>query len=1005
MIHTVRVTTTKGPDLVGESVLHDLRHFLQVKEVEKIISTKVYRLEGVDKTEAKQLAEKVFSEPINQTYSIDAPLITDAKEVIEIAYRPGVMNPEVASIIKAAKDLGVQLIAADSSREYGFYGKVNKENVAEFIGGINLYNKLVEHVVTEEPKTLLISGVVGKTEIISIRKMNDEELLLLSKDKLFLNLEEMKVIQNYFQKIQRDPTDLEVETLAQTWSEHSGHKTFKAEITIVDKSLPAGRQVKEPFIKRIKKEALKHKKLIISAFVDNSGVMDFYDGYAICGKAETHNSPSAIEPYGGAMTGSGGVFRDIVATGQGAKTLVSTDVFCLASPDMDLKKLPAGCLPPRYLLKRVVAAVRDYGNRIGIPTNNGSFHFHDDFRAKPTVLVGAYGIVPKDRAQIGTPKVGDIVVSIGGRVGRDGIHGATFSSGEMTDRTITVNAQAVQIGNAIEEKRMFDAILEARDKNCIRAIQDSGGGGLSSAIGEIGSKIGVKVQLQNERLKYPGLSPWEIWVSESQERMVLAISRNKLKEFKEICDKYNLEVSELGEFTGNKKLEVFYGEEKVGDLDMDFLRNGLPQRKMTARKPSSHPGALAIGSQRDSINPSGLQNDMKYPKSEKEWIDTVKKILEHGNVNSKEPIVRLYDHSVQGTNDLQPYSGVNMDAPNDAVIVRPFLDKPYGMIVSHGLNPVLNNIDSYWGSIWAGVEALANYVAVGGDYREASLINNYVWPFPDEESLWTLDRCVDAVVDLMKTFGTPVISGKDSLSSTYRKDSFVLKIPPVLCISVFGRIKDTRKTQTSDFKKTGSTIVLVGKPDFSAMGGSIYYDIHGVITSPETQFGINSAKQSRYNGIAAGFLNPRNDISRVPQIDLKLQPKVFDSIHNGIESGKITACHDVSEGGVITTLFEMSLGGNMGVEINASVIASNQPAGEAGTKQSRPDHFLFNETAGTFIVEVENEQTAKLLFNTVPYTVLGKTQKEKSINAKNLFTANMDDLAKAWKEPMRELFA
>lgn len=943
MIHTVRVRVTNGPDLLGESLLHDLRHFLHTKDIEKIKTTKVYRLEGIEISLVKLLAEKLFSESINQKYSIDKPLITDAKEVIEIAYKPGVMNPEVASIVKAAKDLGIRLKAADSSREYGFYGRVTRGKAIDLIQKINLYNTLIEHIVEKEPKTLLISGTVGKTEIIPIRRMSDEELIGLSKDKLFLNLEEMKVIKSYFKKMKRDPTDCEIETLAQTWSEHSGHKTFKAKVTVDGK-------VKNPFIKRIKQEALKHKKLIVSAFVDNSGVMDFYDGYAICGKAETHNSPSAIEPYGGAMTGSGGVFRDIVGTGQGAKTLVSTDIFCLAPADMDLSELLPGCLPPRYMLKRVVAAVRDYGNRIGIPTNNGSFHFHDDFRAKPTVLVGAYGILPKNRAQKRTPKVGDIVVSIGGRVGRDGIHGATFSSGEMTERTISVNAQAVQIGNAIEEKRMFDAILEARDLNLIRAIQDSGGGGLSSAVGEMGQETGVYVQLKNERLKYPGLSPWEIWLAESQERMILAIPKNKLNELKKICNKYNVEISELGTFTGNKKLEVYYGDERVCNLDMEFLHGGLPQRKLTAKKPLYHKDTP---SRRSILSETG-------PKTEKEWIVTIKKVLAHGNVSSKEPIVRLYDHSVQGTNDLQPYGGVNMDAPNDAAIVRPFLDKPYGLIVSHGLNPVLNNIDSYWGSIWAGVEALSNYVAVGGDYKEASLINNYIWPFPDEESLWTLDRCVDAVVDLMKTFGTPVISGKDSLSSTYRrKDGLVIKIPPVLCISVFGRIKDTTKTQTSDFKKNGSTIVLVGKPDQS-LGGSVYYEIHTILGNS------------------------------LPKPDLRLLPKLFTRIHKGILNGKITACHDVSEGGVITTLFEMCLGGGMGAVIQVN--------------NKNPEHILFNETSGTFIVEVEDENIAKSLFAGIPHSILGKTQAKKQITVKNLFTVELDDLTKAWKKPMQQYF-
>src|SRR3989344_5852851 len=432
MIYTIRVTT-KERDTTGEGLLYEIKNHLHETTVRDVKTAKIYRLEGVTQQQAKVLAEKLFCETINQRYTINEPLLTQAKETIEIAYKPGVMNPEVGSILKSAKDLGISLIAADTSFEYGFSGKVTKDVVTDIITRLNLFNKTVEHIVSETPKTLLISGTPGKTEIIKIRDMTDEELLQLSKDKLFLNLTEMKVIQEYFQKNKRDPLDCEVETLAQTWSEHSGHKTFKAKIIVDGKE-------KEPLIKRIKNEALKHDKYIVSAFVDNSGVMDFYDGFAICGKGETHNSPSAIEPYGGAMTGSGGVFRDIVGTGKGAKTLVSTDIFCFAPPQMPLSKLPPGCLKPAYLLKRVVAAVRDYGNRMGIPTNNGSFHFHEDFRAKPSVIVGAYGIIPDDQCQKGSPQIGDKIIVVGGRTGRDGIHGATFSSGEMTDKTISVNS-------------------------------------------------------------------------------------------------------------------------------------------------------------------------------------------------------------------------------------------------------------------------------------------------------------------------------------------------------------------------------------------------------------------------------------------------------------------------------------------------------------------------------------------------------------------------------------
>ncbi|MDP3987774.1 MAG: phosphoribosylformylglycinamidine synthase subunit PurL [Candidatus Levybacteria bacterium] len=952
MIQTIRVRTNQENDSLGQSILSEIQNRLKIKEIKNIQTAKIYRLEGVNQEDAKILSEKLFCENINQIYSLNKPLLKKKDFIFEISYKPGVMNPQVASIIKAAEDLGIKLKAADSSMEYGISGKIKKEKLNVIIEKLNLFNKTVENIIEKEPQTLLIKGNTGKTFIIPIRKMNDKKLLELSEDKLFLNLEELKVIQNYFIAIKRDPTDIELETIAQTWSEHCAHKTFKADLIIDGKK-------KKPLISRIINEALKHKKEIVSAFVDNSGVMDFYDGMAICGKAETHNSPSAIEPYGGAMTGSGGVFRDVLGTGLGAKNIASTDIFCFAKPDLENNQLPEGCLPPKYLLKRVVAGVRDYGNRIGIPTNNGSVHFHNDFRAKPTVIVGAYGIMPKDKAQKGEPKIGDVVVAVGGKTGRDGIHGATFSSAEMTHKTINVNSSAVQIGNAIEEKRMFDALLEARDKNLIRAIQDCGAGGFSSAIGEMGEKLGVKINLEKVSLKYEGLSPWEIWVSESQERMAVAVPKNKLKKFLETCEKYNVESCVLGLFDGSKKLKIFFGKKQISDLEMNFLHKGLPQRVLEAKRNFQFPI-------------SNFQSSNKTPKNEKEWIETLKKVLSNENICSKEPIVRLYDHTVQGTNSLQTFTGEKLDGPNDATVIRPILNKNYGIIISHGLNPVLNNIDPYWGSIWAATEAVSNYTAVGGDYKKSSLINNYIWPFPDNDSLWSLDKSVDAVCDFMKALNLPVISGKDSLSSTYRgKNREIIKIPPVLCISVFGKIADVSKTVSSDFKKENSIIVLVGKQDTNAMAGSIYF----------------SAMEQWNNGTM-----------NIPRVNLNLLPNVLESIYQGIQKNRILSCHDISEGGLITAIFEMCVGGNMG----SNVILSE-------TKNLSSDFSLFNETAGTFIVEVENEKTAEKLFKNTPYKIIGRTIKENKIKVskgnRELFNVSVDELKTVWQRPMKEIFS
>ncbi|MHB8986783.1 MAG: AIR synthase-related protein, partial [Eubacteriales bacterium] len=784
MIQEVRVTVRPDlPDSKGEDVLYDIIHALQIRSVRKVRTARVYRFEGIDAPDARRLAEKLLAEDVFQFYTVNSPIITDAAVNLEVAYRPGVMNPEAASLVKSAADLGIGgLVAADSSWEYGFYGEeISRKDIAKITNNL-LVNTTVERVVTEKPETLVIHGTPGPTAVIPVREMDDGALMELSRDKLFLNLEEMHVIRDYFRRIGRDATDCEIETLAQTWSEHCGHKTFKARL-IVD-----GVE-KKPLLKRLQEatEETGHP-LVVSAFVDNSGVMEFYDGTAICGKVETHNSPSAIEPYGGAATGSGGVFRDIAGTGLGARLLASTDMFCFAPPDTPREEIPQGCLHPHYLLRRVVAGVRDYGNRMGIPTNNGSVHFHPDFRAKPTVIVGAYGIMPAAAGRKGRPQAGDLVVAMGGRTGRDGIHGATFSSGEMTDRTIEVNASAVQIGHPIEEKRMFDAILAARDEGIIRAITDCGAGGFGSAVGEMGSEAGARIALDRAPLKYPGLSPWEILQSESQERMVLAVAPENTERLFEICRGLNVEAVVLGEFTGDRRFTATYEGRVVMELDMEFLHDGLPQRVMRAswRKP-------------------------RFPEPEPcetaDWPSLFRKVMGHLNVCSKEPIVRLYDHGVQGTCACPPFAGNDGDGPNDAAVLAPLPGKPYGMVISHGLNPVLNTIDPYYGSLWAAAEAAANAVAAGADPRETVLIDNFIWPFPDEDRLGALDRAVDACVDFVRETGMPFISGKDSLSSTYRaKDGTVIRIPPVLCVSAFGRIPDVSKTVSADFKAAGSRI-------------------------------------------------------------------------------------------------------------------------------------------------------------------------------------------------------
>ncbi len=947
-IYEIRVVRV-GTDPLGQDVKQEAERTLGITNITEVRTAKMYRVQGVSKKEAYFLAVNLFTDPISEQFTLNQTAESGTDTTVEVAYKPGVMNPAAASIIKAAHDLGVHAEAADVSVEYRFMGAIDPKQIASIVDQL-LVNQKVQYVVTEKPQSLTFEGSVGLVKIVPLRQATGTELMELSADKLFLNAKEMGVVQAHFQKLDRDPTDAELEIIAARWSEHCGHKTFNAKV-IVD-----GVE-KTPLFKRIKDAAKAHfKDQVISAFGDNSGVMRFYDGQAICGKVETHNSPSAIEPYGGAMTGSGGVFRDIMGTGQGAQTIISTDMFCFAPPDLDQSLLPSGTLHPDYLQRRVVQGVRDYGNRMGIPTGNGSVHYHEDFRAKPTVIVGAYGLIPESRAQQGTPIVGDLVVIIGGRTGRDGIHGATFSSGEMTERTANVNASAVQIGNAIEEKRMSDALLEARDLDYIRAITDCGAAGFSSAIGEIGEETGITVDISKVPLKYPGLAPWEIWLSESQERMVAAVSTENIEDFLAICKKYNVEATVLGTFDGSHTLTIQYAEQGVAELDYAFLKDGLPQRTMQARW------------EREEVP----EIEPTAPANEQEWIDRFKAVLAHGNVCSKEPIVRQYDHGVQGGNIVSPFGGVHQDGPNDALVVRPLLGKSYGMVQSHGMNPILNRLDPYWGTIWAIAEAAANYVSVGGNLAEAAAVGNYVWPFPDEASMGSLDRSVDAAVEMMHRLELPVISGKDSLSSTYRgKDGQVIKIPPVYTMSIFGRIPDVEKTMTTDIKQPGSSLYLVGGYS-EGMGGSTYYDV------------------------ATGSSN------QLPLVRKDTLPLTLEAVHSAIAAGKILACHDVSEGGVITAVAEMCFGGDCGAELEPSV-----------AKHSRLDGFLFNETAGCFVVEIKDDQIAQALFGTVPLKRLGKTTAEKtlriiaqgkSLASTQVFAASTAELKEAWQAPMKGIF-
>ncbi|PID29204.1 MAG: phosphoribosylformylglycinamidine synthase [Candidatus Cloacimonadota bacterium] len=932
------ITKTGNPKVKG--VVDSIQSFLG-KDIEELKIIKNFYIEGCSLDETKKIAKEIISCPVTEDYKINNPFFEDFSTKIEIGYQTGVMNPEAETLKSLLMDReGFKDLY--QTETYCFKSKLDSET-RDLIKNKILMNSQIEQEITEEITSLSIDIKSSKAEIIPIRAMSDKELMKLSDYSLFLTLEEMQTIKNYFLSQNRDPFDVELETLAQTWSEHCGHKTFKAKVIYNGEEKPSMFSLVKD-----SEKAINHPD-IISKFSDNSGVFRFDDidgeEYGICIKAETHNSPSGLDPYGGAMTGTGGVLRDIAGTGKGAKNISSINIFCLGDPDISYDEVMPGCLHPRRILNGVIEGVRDYGNRMGIPTNNGSFHFHKDFGPKPTVLVGADGIVPTKYAKKGVPQKGELLVSFGGRTGKDGIHGATFSSAEMTEKTSTMNSGAVQIGNAIEEKRTFDCLMKIRDEGVITAMTDCGAGGYSSAAGEMGEDTGVKVYLDKIPLKYPGLKSFEKWISESQERMVAAFKAENLELVQRYCDLYNVELSVIGEFTDTKKLEIFDGEDKVCDLDMDFLHNGQPTETIFAK----------------SVSKKGLK-DPEYYEKEINYEDALRDILSHLNVCSKEPVIRQYDHGVQGMTVDGPLCGKENDGPTGAAILKPLEKSDKALILGHGINPVLNRIDSVKGPLWSFYEAMSNVVALGGDPERIFMIENYIWPKPTEENTADLYDCVYAVTEASKFFKTPIISGKDSLSSTYKNGDTVIEVPPVICMSARAVSDDYRKTISPDFKRSGNPILLIGDYNEAAMGGSIFNSILGELGT------------------------------KVPYTPMAKAKEIYSLIYKHINSGDIISCSDVSEGGMITAVTEMAIGGKKGYTlfIDSPVIT------------------LFSEVPAAFVAEVKSLDVADRLIESGYATQIGTiTNNSKAVvkhRDEDLINLDMSELEELWKKPMKKYF-
>jgi phosphoribosylformylglycinamidine synthase len=729
-----------------------------------------------------------------------------------------------------------------------------------------------------------------KPREIPLLGKSDSELLETSrKFMLALNLGEMKKVRDHFLKLGRNPTDVELETLAQTWSEHCVHKTFSGLIRMDGKVVD--NLLRTYIIKATKELAL---PWCVCVFKDNAGIIKFNDDFDIAAKVETHNHPTALDPYGGAGTGTGGVFRDVM--GVGAKPILSTDVLFFGPPDYPHERLPEGVLHPKRLMKGSVAGIRDYGNRMGIPTASGGVGFDEGYIGNPLVFAGVVGIMPRNK-YVREAKPGDMILLAGGKTGRDGIHGVTFASLELTTESEKTSSGAVQIGNAIEEKRVLDGQLRARDaheKPLYTAVTDCGGGGLSSAVGEMGKEIGVRVELDKVPLKYMDLEPWEIWISEAQERMILAVPKENVDETIKIFENENTDATVIGEFTGDGKLTLLHQGDLVAELDMDFLHNGVPRVMREAKF-----------SKQEMKDPEFREMD--------DYGRDLKKILASPNVASKEWVIRQYDHEVQAKMILKPLQGFS--GPGDACVIKPLNNSWKGVVVSNGVNSKYCS-DPYNMALSAIDEAMRNNVCCGG--RRMALLDNFSWGNPEKpDRLGALVEAVRACHDGSLGFGAPFISGKDSLYNEYslggKGGKETISIPYTLLITAVGIIPDIRKAVSMDLKRAGNPIYIVGETK-SEMGGSHFYMV---------------------NGLKGG---------KVPGVGMDRAKKSMECLASAMDIGLVRSCHDCSEGGVAVASAEMAFAGELGLSLDLRKLV---------TDTGKNHVALFSESNSRFLVEVE----------------------------------------------------
>jgi len=955
---------------------------------------KVYKIAGTKGDIPAHIIADVFADPVLQKLHLqptNTPQKVLPRFVAEISFRPGVTDNPARSAETALDLCGTPARVASSSL-FMLYGDIQEADARKVATEL-LANALIQKIdiwpydaFARQPRfddvtlpTVQLSTPDTLFDTIPL-DIEDPALATLSLERcLALTLPEMHHIRDHFRNpvvqqarrsagLPTDATDVELEILAQSWSEHCKHKIFAGHI---DYTGPDGKNRKieslyKTFIKRATKDIQTQRGLdwLISVFTDNAGIVRFDDNIDLCIKAETHNSPSALDPYGGALTGILGVNRDILGAGLGARPIANTDVFCFAPPDMpapaEASFMPQGPKSPRQMLHGVHKGVEDGGNKSGIPTVNGAFFFDRDYAGKPLVFVGTIGVMPHHlpdgRASAEkSVEPGDRIFMTGGAIGADGIHGATFSSLEMNENA---PATAVQIGDPLTQKRMTDFLLEARDLGLYRAITDNGAGGLSSSVGEMATfSGGAEIDLALCPVKYPGLAPWELMVSESQERMTLAVPPEHAGAFKKLAQARDVMASDIGQFTNDGQLHIKYNKQTVGLMALDFIHESLPPLKMTAiwTEGKKRPAWSATTTLRDSrAQLPHTARDMLLP------------LLAHPNITSKEKWVRAYDHEVQAATHHKPFCGKHATGPADAGVI--WL-QPHGggednaVAIGCGLAPRLSLHDPYQMAQHSVDEALRNVVAAGGDPDMCCLLDNFCWPDPVVSAknpdgaykLGQLVRTCEGLYDICTAYGTPLVSGKDSMKNDFRgKDArgmhIDISVLPTLMVTAMAKSR-TGLAVGSDFKQAGDAIYLLGKQQ-TGWAGSTFSHVFDIAEN------------------------------NVPPCDTVENILLYRLIHQALQQQILQSLHDISEGGLLVNIAESMIGGNLGANINLTEIEE-----------------LFNEAAGRFIVTVahDKQDIFENFFKNTPCKILGHVTDDNTLSLPHE-TIALGDITAAWKK-------